>query len=111
VARVSISGSRRGEDAIEDEGKRRQFDTFDLPRNFADDTFTNQKASADGREFRTAPLMGLGRIGPPLLHDGRVYLSELTVDSKPAGTVTTNRRLTNMPLVVRSVDDALLAGH
>jgi hypothetical protein len=111
VARVSISGSRRGEDAIEDEGKRRQFDTFDLPRNFADDTFTNQKASADGREFRTAPLMGLGRIGPPLLHDGRVYLSELTVDSKPAGTVTTNRRLTKTPLVVRSVDDALLAGH
>jgi len=53
--------------------------------------------------------MGLGRIGPPFLHDGRVYLSELTVASKPAGTVTTNRRLTNAPLVVRSVDDALLA--
>jgi hypothetical protein len=53
--------------------------------------------------------MGLGRIGPPFLHDGRVYLSELTADSKPAGTVTTNRKLTNAPLVVRSVDDALLA--
>ena len=37
------------------------------------------------------------------------YLSELTVDNKPAGTVTANRRLTNAPLVVRSVDDALLA--
>jgi hypothetical protein len=36
-------------------------------------------------------------------------LSELTVDSAPAGTVTTNRRLTNAPLVVRSPDDALLA--
>src|SRR5271157_6490733 len=70
---------------------------------------TNQKASADGREFRTAPLMGLGRIGPPFLHDGRVFLSELTADSKPAGTVTTNHKLTNAPLVVRSVDDALLA--
>ena len=55
--------------------------------------------------------MGLGRIGPPFPHDGRVYLSELTADSKPAGTVTTNRKLTNAPLVVRSVDDALLAGH
>jgi hypothetical protein len=53
--------------------------------------------------------MGLGRIGPPFLHDARVYLSELTVDSKPAGTVTTNRMITNAPLVVRSVDDALLA--
>jgi hypothetical protein len=84
-------------------------DTFDLPRNLADDTFTNQKASADGSEFRTAPLMGLGRIGPPFLHDARVHLSELTVDSKPAGTATTNRKLTNAPLVVRSVDDALLA--
>lgn len=87
----------------------RVFDTFDLLRNLAHDSFTNQKASADGREFRTAPLMGLGRIGPPFLHDARVYLSELTVDSKPAGTVTTNRTLTNAPLVVRNVDDALLA--
>ncbi len=53
--------------------------------------------------------MGLGRIGPPFLHDARIYLSELTVDGTPAGTVTTSRRLTNAPLVVRSPDDALLA--
>jgi hypothetical protein len=72
-------------------------------------SFTNQKASADGREFRTAPLMGLGRIGPPFLHDARVYLSKDTVKSTPAGTVTTNRKVTNAPLVVRSVDDAILA--
>jgi hypothetical protein len=83
--------------------------SFDLPRNLAEDSFTNQKGSADGREFRTAPLMGLGRIGPPFLHDARVYLSELTVDSTPASTVTTNSRVTNAPLVVRSVDDAILA--
>ena len=89
--------------------RERVFDTFDLPRNLAHDSFTNQKASADGREFRTAPLMGLGRIGPPFLHDARIYLSELTVHSKPAGTVTTNRGLTNAPLVMRGVDDALLA--
>jgi hypothetical protein len=83
--------------------------SFDLPRNLADDTFTNQKASANGREFRTAPLMGLGRIGPPFLHDARVYLSDLTVDRTPASTVTTNHSLTNAPLVVHGVDDAILA--
>jgi len=32
-----------------------------------------------------------------------------TVNKTPAGTVTTNRELTNAPLVVRSVDDAILA--
>jgi hypothetical protein len=31
------------------------------------------------------------------------------VKSTPAGTVTTNRDLTNAPLVIRSLDDALLA--
>jgi len=85
------------------------FDTFDLPRNLADDTFSNAKASAEGSEFRTAPLMGIGRIGAPFLHDARVYLAEDTVDSTPAGTVTTNSDQTNAPLVVRSLDDALLA--
>jgi hypothetical protein len=94
---------------------RRFVDTFDLPRNLADDTFTNQKGTADGREFRTPPLMGLGKIGPPFLHDSRVYLSKDTVNGSalagmgPAGTVTTNRRQTNAPLVVRTLDDALLA--
>ena len=95
-------GIRWSSRAVQATGER-IFNTFDLPRNLADDTFNNQKASADGREFRTAPLMGLGRIGPPFLHDGRVYLSELTVGSTPAGTVTTNRGVTNAPLVVRSV--------
>ena len=85
------------------------FDTLDLPRNLADDSFSNQKATAEGSEFRTAPLMGIGRIGPPLLHDARVYLSKDTVDKTPAGTVTTNSDFTNTPLVVRSVDDAILA--
>jgi hypothetical protein len=51
----------------------------------------------------------LGKVGPPFLHDGRAYLSALTVDSTPAGTVTTNRRFTNAPLVVRSPEDAILA--
>lgn len=85
------------------------FHTLDLPRNLADDTFSNLKATAEGQEFRTAPLMGIGRIGPPFLHDARVYLSKESVDTTPAGTVTTNRWQTNAPLVVRSVNDALLA--
>jgi Di-haem oxidoreductase, putative peroxidase len=85
------------------------FNTFDLPRNFADDAFSNQKGSALGADFRTAPLMGLGKIGPPLLHDARVYLSSLTVDNTPAGTVTTNRKVTNAPLVVQTLDDAIRA--
>jgi hypothetical protein len=85
------------------------FDTLDLPRNLADDSFSNAKATAEGSQFRTAPLMGLGRIGPPLLHDARVYLSKDTVDKTPAGTVTTNSDLTNTPLVVRSLEDAILA--
>jgi hypothetical protein len=85
------------------------FHTLDLPRSLADDTFNGQKGAADGSEFRTAPLMALGRIGPPFLHDARVYLSRLSVDGTPAGTVTTNNKMTNAPLVVRSVEDALLA--
>jgi hypothetical protein len=83
--------------------------TFDIPRSLADDTFTNLKASAEGREFRTAPLMGLGRMGAPFLHDARVYLSELTVNTTPAGTVTSNNRTTNAPLIVRTLDDAIRA--
>jgi len=107
----AAAGAQRPRDpvVIRRENQEGFFDTYDLTRNFADDAFSNQKASAEGREFRTAPLMGLGRIGPPFMHDARVYLSQLTVDSTPAGTVTTNSGATNAPLVVRSVDDAIRA--
>lgn len=84
--------------------------TFDLPRSLTDDSLPHQNSGiANGREFRTAPLMGLGRIGPPFLHDGRVYLSKETVFDTPAGTVSTNKNVTNRPLVVETLDDALLA--
>jgi CxxC motif-containing protein (DUF1111 family) len=83
--------------------------TYDLPRNLTDDIFSNQKATAKGEEFRTPPLMGIGKVGPPFLHDGRVYLSTLTRNLTPAGTVYTDSKVTNAPLVVRSVDDALRA--
>jgi hypothetical protein len=117
VARLATKASHKRDDGAEDQdrqdnagrAKGRIFNTLDLERNLADDTFSNAKASAEGSEFRTAPLMGLGRIGSPFLHDGRVYLSKDTVESTPAGTVTTNRELTNAPLVVRSLHDAILA--
>lgn len=92
-----------------DSDTSRIFTTFDLPRNLTDDTFSNQQGTANGRDFRTAPLMGMGRMGAPFLHDARVYLSQLTVDSTPASTVTTNSRVTNAPLVVRTLDDAIRA--
>jgi hypothetical protein len=83
-------------------------DTFDLSRNFGEDALPNQ-GRALGDEFRTAPLMGLGRIGPPFLHDSRVYLSVNTVDNAPASTVTTRAKSDNLPLVVRTLDDAIRA--
>jgi hypothetical protein len=117
TSRLAMKASHKGDNGAGDEdrdgdsdsAKGRVFDTFDLERNLADDTFSISKASAEGSEFRTAPLMGLGRIGAPFLHDARVYLSRDTVESTPAGTVTTNRELTNVPLVVRNLDDAILA--
>jgi len=96
-------------DGDHNDGDGRIFNTFDLSRNLTDDVFSTAKASADGREFRTAPLMGLGRMGAPLLHDARVYLSRLTVNTTPAGTVTTNKQVTNAPLVIRSLEDAMRA--
>lgn len=93
---------------IRTDGSGRSYTTFDISRNLSDDALPNQ-GLANGTEFRTAPLMGIGRLGPPLLHDGRVYLSNRTVDTTPAGTVTTNSSVTNAPLVVRTFDDALLA--
>jgi hypothetical protein len=113
ATKVLHQGDKGTEDGDRDgdsgRAKGQVFDTFDLERNLADDTFSISKASAEGSEFRTPPLMGLGRIGAPFLHDGRVYLSRDTLQSTPAGTVTTNRELTNAPLVVRSLDDAILA--
>ena len=85
------------------------FNTYDLTRNLTDDIFSNQKATAKGEQFRTPPLMGIGKVGPPFLHDARVYLSVLNRDVTPAGTVFTNSEVTNAPLVIRSVDDALRA--
>ncbi|MGH8627668.1 MAG: hypothetical protein ACREYC_21150, partial [Gammaproteobacteria bacterium] len=89
--------------------RRRGFDTFDLSRNFGEDALPNQ-GNAEGDEFRTPPLMGLGRIGPPFLHDARVYLSANTANQAPASTVMSHSSSSRKrPLVVRSLDDAIRA--
>src|SRR6266852_5989593 len=84
------------------------FNTLDLVRGMADDTLPNQGV-ATGREWRTPPLMGLGRIGPPFFHDGRIYLSQETVSTTPAGTVYSDKDTTNSPLVVQTLRDAMRA--
>ena len=96
--------------------------TLDLVRGLTDDTLPNQgfacttpqclstnRVPTSGDEWRTPPLMGLGRIGPPFLHDGRVFLSEESVSTNPAGTVYSDADTTNSPLVVRTLDDAIRA--
>ena len=88
---------------------RSGFRTLDLSRNLTDDALIGMQGLANGKEFRTAPLMGIGKVGPPFLHDARVYLSRDTRDSFPAGTVYSNSEVTNAPLAVRSFDDALRA--
>ena len=87
---------------------RNGFRTLDLPRNTTDDAVPNQGV-ANGKEFRTPPLMGIGRVGPPFFHDARVFLSKDSRDSFPLGTVYSDATTTNGPLVVRTVDDALRA--
>lgn len=56
-------------------------------------------------EWRTPPLMGIGKIGPPFLHDGRVFLNP----AAPARTVySAADRGVNVPIVVTDIDTALL---
>ncbi|BBD61008.1 hypothetical protein NIES2109_38090 [Nostoc sp. HK-01] len=103
VSRADVFGQRPSGNNVA------TFMTYDLMRNFASDSFSNVRGTATGDRFRTPPLMGIGRVGPPFMHDARVFLSILNRDTTPAGTVTTNRDATNEPLVVRNVDEALLA--
>lgn len=86
------------------------YNTLDLSRNLVDDALIGPlQGLANGKEFRTPPLMGIGKVGPPFLHDARVYLSRFTRDTYPAGTVYSNSEVTNAPLVVRTFEDALRA--
>lgn len=57
-------------------------------------------------EWRTPPLMAIGKIGPPFLHDARVFLNP----AAPARTVySAADRGVNVPLVVTDIDSAFLA--
>jgi hypothetical protein len=82
--------------------------TFEIPRNLADFAMPGQ-GLAFGTEWRTPPLMGIGLIGPPFLHDARVFLSTFSAGGIRARTVMSNSTGTNLPLVVDSFDNALLA--
>jgi hypothetical protein len=82
---------------------------FDIPRNLGEDALPSQGIGTRGTEWRTPPLMGIGRIGPPFYHDVRVYLSQNTVGSFPARTVRAFVHSHNVPLIVHSADDALAA--
>jgi hypothetical protein len=45
-----------------------------VDRNLADFALPGQ-GLARGTEWRTPPMMGIGRIGPPFMHDARVYVN------------------------------------
>lgn len=77
---------------------------FQLNRNLADFALPGQGV-ASGKEWRTPPLMGIGRVGPPFLHDARVFLNP----GAPARTVASDSERINYPLVVTDADTALLA--
>jgi len=71
---------------------------------------------ADGNEFRTPPLMGLGRVGPPFFHDARVYLNVIGAGSypddapnPPASTVFTSSDLGTQVKEITTFELAVLA--
>jgi len=109
IRRQDFGGAgEEADDGEDDDSQDGAFATFDLARNLADDTLPTQ-GRAEGYMWRTPPLMALGRVGPPFLHDARVYLSRRTAPRTPAGTVMTSSEFTNAPLVVRDLDDAIRA--
>ena len=78
---------------------------LDIPRNLADDALPGQ-GIANGREWRTPPLMGIGIIGAPFLHDARVFINTVS----PARTVYTNTGVTtNTEILINDLDSALRA--
>ena len=55
-----------------------------VSRNLTDYALVpNVTGLAAGSEFRTPPLMGLGKVGPPFGHDARIYLNITGEDSYP----------------------------
>jgi CxxC motif-containing protein (DUF1111 family) len=71
---------------------------------------------AEGNEFRTPPLMGLGKVGPPFMHDARVYLNIIGEDSypgqppnPPASTQFTSADGGTVTMDITTMDLAVLA--
>jgi CxxC motif-containing protein (DUF1111 family) len=85
-----------------------QPNTFEISRNLADFALPGQ-GLATGTEWRTPPLMGIGRIGPPFLHDGRVFLSTAAGMTFVRTVNTSADGGTNAPLVIDDVIAALRA--
>ena len=75
----------------------------ELSRNLADFALPAQ-GLASGQEWRTPPLMAMGRVGPPFLHDARVFLNP----AAPATTVFSAADVgVNRPVAVTTVDAAI----
>ncbi|MGK3967130.1 di-heme oxidoredictase family protein [Sorangium sp. So ce118] len=75
-----------------------------ISRNLADFALPDQ-GRAMGNEWRTPPLMGIGKTGAPFLHDARVFLNVL----RPAETVASHAGAVNERLVITNLEEALLA--
>jgi CxxC motif-containing protein (DUF1111 family) len=99
-------------------GSRPNLIPGNISRDLADYAIpANVTGLANGNEFRTPPLMGLGRVGPPFFHDARVYLNVLgngnylgDPPQPPSSTVFTSADTgANVLESVTSVDMAVLA--
>ncbi len=71
---------------------------------------------ANGEEFRTPPLMGIGKVGPPFFHDARVFLNVIGAGAypglppnPPASTVFTSKDQGTRTLDITTVELAVLA--
>ncbi len=86
-----------------------------ISRNLADFALPGQ-GLALGNEFRTAPLMGLGKTGAPFMHDARVFLKkdapglpQARIEVTYRGTAGGPSMVVNEPMVVTDLHTALRA--
>lgn len=80
-----------------------------IPRSLSDFALPGQ-GNASGTEWRTPPLMSIGRVGPPFMHDARVFLNP----DEPARIMrmyydAANDTFVTEELVVMTAEDAVLA--
>jgi hypothetical protein len=75
-----------------------------ISRNLADYALPGQ-GLANGNEFRTPPLMGIGKVGPPHMHDARIFVNP----RRPGWMVYTDNTVVNRPFQLLTPEDALRA--